>query len=346
MRKNMPFVSIVVCTCNGENKIENALDSLLFQDYPKNKYEILVVDDCSIDNTKKVVSEYPVKLIKHKENKGLAAARNTGLKYSKGEIYFCFDDDCVAEKNWLNELVSVYNKKKDAAGVCGKIISENKGLVENFMQEIGYGAPAAKGFSKSKNPLYRFFIYILDMAGFGKNKKISNTIQVSSIHGANSSFPRKLLEEVGGWDENFRLAQDTEICERISKKFKNKKFYYNPAAKILHKHQIKFFNFIKKIYLKGEATLRVYRKYKKILPIFPFPIFTLLVFLALIFYNPFYAVLSLVIVPQSLYFWWLIKFFRKLKPSYLLCPYMQMLLESATILGIIRGVIRIKTNKK
>ncbi len=80
-----PNVSIIVPVKNGATTIRELLESLMQIEYDRDKLEIIVVGGNSTDNTRKIASEYPVKILME-ERPGLNAARNTGIKHSKGEI--------------------------------------------------------------------------------------------------------------------------------------------------------------------------------------------------------------------------------------------------------------------
>ena len=112
----IPFVTIIVCTYNGEKYIKDCLDALIEQDYPKDKYEIIVVDDGSIDKTNEIASKYSVKVIKHEKNLGICSARNTGLRNANGTIVAYTDDDCIVKKGWLKNLVKFYGDNVIAVG--------------------------------------------------------------------------------------------------------------------------------------------------------------------------------------------------------------------------------------
>ena len=119
-------IDLVTCgftTYNAEKTIRRALLSAYNQTY--NNIEIIVVDDKSTDNTliklKEVLfnSPYPYKIIKHKENLGVAASRNSILKYANGEFIFFFDDDDLSYPNRVESQINTildfeknYNFKK------------------------------------------------------------------------------------------------------------------------------------------------------------------------------------------------------------------------------------------
>ena len=84
------------------------LDSLLNVDYPKEEIEIVVVDDGSIDNTKNIVGSYKKINLVSQEHKGPAAARNLGIKSSRGDIVVFTDSDCVVPKNWIEVNIPKY----------------------------------------------------------------------------------------------------------------------------------------------------------------------------------------------------------------------------------------------
>ena len=341
-KKKIPFVSIVIPAYNEEKTIELALSSLLKQFYPRSKYEIIVVDDGSKDNTTNIVSKYPVRLIKHKKNLGPAQARNTGLKYAKGEIYVGFDADCIAEKKWLNELMKIYLFKKDVIGVGGQIISPPlNNLTEKFIQEGGCGNPTPVYVIQSKSIFSRFYSYLKSKLVFN-NKSNLRIFKVGNIMGSNSSFYRTDLKSIDGWDNNLSAGEDTDICYRLKKTFPDKDFYVNKNAKLLHNHNLSFFKYIRRPFSRGAEVVKLYRKQKKFPPIFPFPLITIFFSILLGFFNIWFLPLSLILLPQILYFWYPIKFIKKFDKDYLIFPYMQVLLEFSAILGLARGYFILK----
>ncbi|MFX0039659.1 MAG: glycosyltransferase [Promethearchaeota archaeon] len=101
-------VSIVVPIKNRSELLPNLVKNLLNLDYPK--FEIIIVDDCSTDNTKELLKIYPIKSIILEKPVGSAKARNIGIKEAKNDIIALTDSDCFVSKNWLRNLVPYLNK--------------------------------------------------------------------------------------------------------------------------------------------------------------------------------------------------------------------------------------------
>ncbi|MBO8144155.1 MAG: glycosyltransferase [Thermodesulfobacterium sp.] len=121
--------SIIVPTYNRANFVVEAINSALNQTY-KLPYEVIVVDDGSIDDTEKILLEYMkreprLKFIKHERNKGLAAARNTGILNSQGEYLLFLDSDDKLLPDALNVFARAVETYSDGDVFIGRIIREN-----------------------------------------------------------------------------------------------------------------------------------------------------------------------------------------------------------------------------
>jgi len=119
MKKMKPFVSVVVVGFNGEKFIAQLLESLESQSYPRNRFEVILVDNASTDNTSKIAESFQkAEIIQLKENTGFAAGNNEGIKKSKGEFVVLVSQDVWVEKNFLSELVKTMQEKPEA-GIVG-----------------------------------------------------------------------------------------------------------------------------------------------------------------------------------------------------------------------------------
>lgn len=336
MKKKL-FVSIVICTYNRAEQLDCCIKSLLIQDYPRNRYEIIVVDDGSTDNTSEITSKYPVKLIKHKSNMGISASRNSGLKQAKGRVYVCFDDDCLAKRNWLSNLILVYRMKNIAGVGSFSILPPKPGIIDIFVNGY-YMTPAPLSYGISKNPVIRFATYLKNMFFSDKNHK-QNIFEVFEIYGFNSSFPTSLLRKINGWDESMEASEDVDICQRIRSKYRHKRFYITTNAKLIHDHRLSLLSFLLKPYRRGKDNLKYYLMNNIFPPIFPFPVIYIVSSIIIIPFKPILSIIFLLFLPQILYFWWLKKFISTFKSIYFLFPYIQLSYEFMVITGILRGYI-------
>lgn len=109
-----PRVSVVMPVYNREKFIESTIDSILNQTYKD--FELIIVDDGSTDNTVEIIQKYSdprIILIRHKENKGAAAARNTGYKHSRGEYIVVSDSDDINRNDKIQKQVEFLEKNPD-----------------------------------------------------------------------------------------------------------------------------------------------------------------------------------------------------------------------------------------
>lgn len=139
----MKTISVVVATYNRGKLLVNCIKSLMKQSYPKNKYDIIIVNDGSTDSTIEDIKYFvkkwkKIRIITHKKNMGEAASRNTGIKSSHGEIIAFLDDDCIADKNWLSSISTAFVEGID--GVEGRTITkEKKGPFDNYVENLSGG---------------------------------------------------------------------------------------------------------------------------------------------------------------------------------------------------------------
>ena len=112
----LPFVSVIVPVYNDERRIAGCVEALLAQTYPRDRYEVIVVDNGSTDATRAVVGRYPVTLLSETATRGSYAARNAGLRHARGEILAFTDSDCTPAPQWLAAGVAAIMAGADLAG--------------------------------------------------------------------------------------------------------------------------------------------------------------------------------------------------------------------------------------
>jgi len=134
-----PKLSVIVPVLNEEKIIAYTLEALLASNYPKDKLEIIVVNDGSTDRTQEIVSRIPqVKLINHPKNMGKRFAFATGMEHSTGDFLVCVDSDSVVHRNALLYLVQPF---ADRAVYCtcghGNVLNKHKNFLTRF-QSVWY----------------------------------------------------------------------------------------------------------------------------------------------------------------------------------------------------------------
>jgi GT2 family glycosyltransferase len=195
-----------------------AINSLLTQNYENT--EIIVVVDGNEELYEKISENENKnidKIIFNDKNLGLSESRNKGIKEAKGDLIAFFDDDAVANENWLKELAKMY-EEKGAIAVGGKLLPKWVTKKPKFLPEEYYWLIGAthKGFPE-------------------KVTEVRNTF------GSNLSFKADVLRELGGFRSEMGVkgktllqGEETELCERMRNKF-GKGVVYNPDAIVYHK---------------------------------------------------------------------------------------------------------------
>lgn len=127
-------LSVIVCCYRGEETIEDCLVSLCTQSYNNQRYEVIIIDDDSIDNSterinsflKNKPSNYPLIKYFKKENKGLSVARNFGIEKASSSLVSFIDEDAKADKNFVSSVVETLNSNPKINCLGGKVELWNK----------------------------------------------------------------------------------------------------------------------------------------------------------------------------------------------------------------------------
>ena len=157
----LPFCSIVILNYNGKHHLKECLTSLRNINYPKERYEVILVDNNSCDGSVEYVRKnFPwVKILKLDKNYGAAEGRNKAIEYlKKGEEkidYIVFlDNDTKVEKNWLIELVKVAQKDEKIA-VCGsKVLFYNTNIIQYAGAQMDISGGLIQGEGEIDNGQY------------------------------------------------------------------------------------------------------------------------------------------------------------------------------------------------
>ncbi|MGV8176593.1 MAG: glycosyltransferase [Candidatus Bilamarchaeaceae archaeon] len=189
-----PMISVILPAYNEEEFISGTLDSLMRVEYPKEKLEIIVVDDGSTDRTSDIAGRYADRGVRvvRQENRGKAAALNTGIAQAEGEFIATMDVDSFVEPGILPKLLAYFDSENVAAVTPAIKVKETKTLL-NEMQRLEYLT----------------IIFTRRLMSF------INTVQVTP--GPFSLFRARVLRELGGFDEK-NIVEDNEIALRIQER--------------------------------------------------------------------------------------------------------------------------------
>lgn len=189
--KELPKVSVIIPVYNEEKTIERTLNSILASDYPKNKFEIIVVNDGSTDRSLEIIKKFEKKEVKvySKKNGGKASALNFGLTKCKGEIFFSMDADTIVESYSLKSMVR-YFKDKDVMCVSPAIVTNKPKNIWQRIQHIEY------------------------LLGVFLRKTFAFLNAVHITPGAFSAYRKSFVDRYGGYKED-NITEDLELTLRI-----------------------------------------------------------------------------------------------------------------------------------
>ncbi|MFH0860560.1 MAG: glycosyltransferase family 2 protein [Candidatus Altiarchaeota archaeon] len=200
--KNLPLISLVIVNHNGRDLLEDCLSSIRDLEYPKEKLEIIMVDNISEDDSMSFVSEsFPeCRIIRSGEN-NYAKANNIGIRESKGNFVGLLNNDVRVERNWLVELVRVMMSDAKVGVAGGKILFENGRIQSVGHVELGNYYWSDRGFNETDREQY------------------DRVEDVKSLCGAAVLYRRKCLDDVGLFDEDFVMYyEDVDLNLRCGER--------------------------------------------------------------------------------------------------------------------------------
>jgi glycosyltransferase involved in cell wall biosynthesis len=191
-----PKISVVIPAYNEEKLIGRCLKSLQEQSYPKDHYEVILVDNNSKDKTSEIGREYGVNVLLYKEKQGTSASRKYGIAQAKGKIIAITDSDTFVANDWLAKIDKRFEDQRIVC-VGGQARSDTKNLL--------VGA------------VFTFYNVFWSL---------NNVLGKPLVWGFNMAFRKKAYEEVGGFDEKLLSSEDWDLAFRLMKRFGNKSIRY------------------------------------------------------------------------------------------------------------------------
>ena len=186
----LPSFSPIIPTYNRPQHLSTCLQALSCLNYPRDQYEVIVVDDGSVVPLDEVNAQFKDKLnlsLLRQENAGPAAARNYGAAHAKAEFLAFTDDDCESVADWLRVFAAQFEKTPEVL-LGGKSINK---LTNNL-------------FSSTSQ-------LIVDIVYRHYN---ADPLQARFFAANNMAMPTGYFHKLGGFNTNFRTAEDRELCNR------------------------------------------------------------------------------------------------------------------------------------
>ncbi len=233
------FYSIIVPTYNRMEELAELLPSLRLLDFPRDRFEVILSDDGSDDETGRLAeyfrtqTDLPLIYIRQ-ENMGPGAARNAAMEAAQGDFFIFIDSDVTVPRNWLTEIASAVERE----------------------QADAFGGPDT--FRDSFPPLLKAINY--SMTSFittgglrgKKGKKLARFYPRSF----NMGLSRALWEKIGGFG-NLRHGQDIEFSHRIIKS--GARVIFVDTAPVYHKRRTNLRRFYKQVFNWGVARINLYK---------------------------------------------------------------------------------------
>jgi glycosyltransferase involved in cell wall biosynthesis len=223
--------SIVIPTYRRPHQLASCLRSLARLDYPRNDFEVVVVDDGGEGPIESVIDGFRDQLdvtLLHQSNAGPAAARNTGAARAKGTFLAFTDDDCAPDPGWLKALAG--HLSADCA-VGGRTV--------NALPQNPYS---------STSQLIIDFVYARYNADASRARFFASN---------NLALPATLFRAAGGFDATLRTSEDRELCDRWL--HSGHRMAYAPEAVVHHAHSLTLRTFCRQHFNYGRGACRFYQ---------------------------------------------------------------------------------------
>jgi mycofactocin system glycosyltransferase len=247
---SFPFVSIIVPVKDQPADLADCLRSLEGLDWPRDRREIIVVDDGSSPP----VSAAGARVFRQETSRGPASGRNLGARHARGDILAFLDADCLAGKDWLRELVPFFS-----AGGVGAV----GGCVAGYFRD-GF----LDRYEDACSPLSLGRRLMLEGRG------------PSTLYAPTASLlvARAAFEDAGGFAEGRRVGEDVDLCWRL--RDLGYGLVYAPFGRVAHKHRNRLGRMLRRRADYGASEASLYRAHRDKRKTLVAPVFAGLAFLA------------------------------------------------------------------
>ena len=191
-------IDVIVPCYNVDQHIEKCILSLVSQSYSKTNYHCYFINDGSTDKTAEILNKFNkednITIIHHKQNKGLSAARNSGIRKSTSDLVAFLDGDMAVREDWLESYLSYFNR--NIVAVMGDNIPPKDAILNPIEKYYFSKVRGARQFSNGSKISFQYMLY------------------------GNAMIKKNVLIECGMFDENIKKygGEDTDLSIRIWEK--------------------------------------------------------------------------------------------------------------------------------
>ena len=244
-------ISVIIVARNEEENISLCLNNIINQNYDKNLFDIIVVNDNSTDNTvdeiSKLLTKGNIKLINLPETeKGKKAGIELAIKSSNSKLIITTDADCIVPQNWLNEIAVFYNIDEPKMIIAPVVLSYKNNIFEKFQALEFYsliGTTASTAFLNAPimcngaNLIYERSVFN-ELGGFDNNKNIFSGDDVFFMFKLNEHYPNSIK-----FLNSINATVKTNACDNISD-FINQRIRWASKTKYYNNFNIFYTGFI------------------------------------------------------------------------------------------------------
>jgi glycosyltransferase involved in cell wall biosynthesis len=191
-------ISIIIAAYNEEKLLPKCLKALINQNYPKDAFEIIVVDNNSSDTTSQIAKQYKVRLVKYNKLQGCGPARAAGCTVAKNEIIAFVDSDTTPSSDWLQKVNKYFN---DSKLMC-----------------VG-----GRNLPDKSSVWFKIVFFFHDIF-----HKINNYFNKPILWGFNMAMRKSAYDAVDGIDISLVSSEDWDLAVRIQNKFGKGSVRYAP----------------------------------------------------------------------------------------------------------------------
>jgi glycosyltransferase involved in cell wall biosynthesis len=233
-----PYCSIIVPTRDRPAQLQRCLESLARLDYPRDRFEVIVVDDGGRAPLVQVVEPFRAQLdltLVSQERSGPAAARNAGAARARGELLAFTDDDCRVDRSWLRHFTDRFLARPEEA-IGGRTVN-----------------------ALTSNPYSSTAQLIIDVGYERNNSGVEGRCWFATN---NLAVPADGFRAIGGFDSSFRTAEDRDFCSRWIAH--GLRMSYEQRAVVEHANDLALRSFVRMHFDYGRGAFRYHQKQRRL----------------------------------------------------------------------------------